>query len=122
MARKVPPGFYLGAADAMHAPFEPKTPCRNMETRPCVRLVFDDRQMYPINECPHHHCVRHEETYEEGKIYHEFKLDAKGDVELFSLGDPHDGPYCVRCERYFCRSCNPNLYQEYCEVQDPRLI
>lgn len=121
MARKTPLGFYLGASDAMSAPFEPKTPCRNMSTRPCVWTSKDDRTLYPENECPHHHCARFDDEYEEGKIPHEFKLK-NGVIENFDLGDIHDGPYCVRCKMYFCRNCSPKIYTEICEIQDLHVI
>jgi hypothetical protein len=56
--------FYVSAADAMEAPFEPKTPCRIMETRPCVVLTLDDSRCFTVNECPPNECVRFEKKEE----------------------------------------------------------
>jgi hypothetical protein len=44
--------------DAMLAPFEPKTPCRQFETRPCVRLTRIPDERFPVDECPKGECVR----------------------------------------------------------------
>lgn len=50
--------FYKDGSDAMLAPFEPKTPCRVMETRPCVKITFVESQRYPQTECLPKQCVR----------------------------------------------------------------
>lgn len=120
--------FYLGAQEALNAPFEPRTPCRNMPTRPCVILTHDDRQRFPIQGCLPHYCTRHNDNYPEGEIPHQWALAessprgaVRSQVKNFDLGDYHDGPYCVRCEMYFCRNCHPNIWHEPCLVQDLQL-
>lgn len=114
--------YYDGARDAMEAPMEPKTPCRNMATRPCTRLVTDDRERFPIRECLPHHCARFTDHYEEGKIPHEWALNEDGTAKTFELGDHHDGPYCVRCEIHYCCWCDPDVWTGTCATQDTTLF
>lgn len=117
--------YYDGAADAMHAPFEPKTPCRNFETRPCVQLTVDGRKQFRTSECTAHHCARgYQEHYEKGQIPHEFVLDADEDngLKYFELGEYHGGPKCVRCGGMFCRNCEPGVLTEPCSNQDSTLF
>jgi hypothetical protein len=121
--------FYDGASDALHAMFEPKTPCRNMETRPCVILTMDDRQRFPRQQCLPHYCNRHTDRYEEGQIPHQMVLEQAGPRGMidqrprdFEQGEYHDGPKCVRCGGYFCRHCNPNVFTDPCYNQDPTLF
>lgn len=50
--------FYKDGSDAMLAPFEPKTPCRVMETRPCVILSLLESHRFKVDECEPNGCVR----------------------------------------------------------------
>jgi hypothetical protein len=55
----VPSGIYWSTpADAMIAPFEPETPCRQFETRPCVELSEDEGQRYRVMQCAPGGCRR----------------------------------------------------------------
>ena len=110
------PRFYAGAADAMNAPFEPKTPCRNMETRPCVFLTMNDSKRYLVNECLPHHCTRHEDKYVEGTIPHDWATE-DGATVYKEIGDYHGGPYCLRCEQTFCQHCDPGIWNKPCGEQ-----
>lgn len=121
--------FYDGAADAMDAPFEPKTPCRNMETRPCTVLTTKGDQRFLRKECLPHYCTRFTDHYEEGQIPHQMVLAESGPrggtvttAKDFELSELHDGPKCVRCGVYFCRWCNPNVFNEPCSNQDRTLF
>lgn len=55
-------------------------------------------------------------------ILHEWVLDERGEVEIFNLGEYHDGPKCVRCNEYFCLSCEPEVFTQPCDNQDPALF
>lgn len=121
--------YYDGATDALHAMFEPKTPCRNMETRPCVVIGTNDSQHFLRRECLPHYCARHTDRYQEGQIPHQMVLAESGPrgsivpiAEDFELSEFHDGPKCLRCGGYFCRWCNPNVFNEPCPNQDPSLF
>lgn len=50
--------FYSDGEDAMSAPMTPKTPCRIIETRPCVDAV--DPYEYPISPCSSGYCARYD--------------------------------------------------------------
>lgn len=50
--------FYNNAFEAMDEPFEPKTPCRQFETRPCVELSEDESQRFRVEACKPGECVR----------------------------------------------------------------
>ena len=50
--------FYKDGSDAMLASFEPKTPCRQMETRPCVRITIEDDRRFRVKECLPMQCAR----------------------------------------------------------------
>lgn len=120
--------YYEGAADSLHAPFEPKTPCRNMPTRPCVLITNDERRMFPRDECMPHYCTRHTDQYEEGQIPHQWVLEessARGLVvtipRYFELDDYHGGPRCTRCEMTFCQFCDPKILTAICSEQDQTL-
>lgn len=55
----VPNGIYWSTArDAMIGPFEPETPCRQFETRPCVELSMDEGQRYRVVQCAPGGCRR----------------------------------------------------------------
>jgi hypothetical protein len=118
--------FYAGASDALNGPMDPKTPCRNMETRPCVILDPETpgvETKFPKRECLPHECQRFADRYEQGEIPHQWARDEDGDLVNIDLGDYHDGPYCTRCERAFCRNCeDPGLMNAVCEVQDEALF
>lgn len=118
------PRFYEGAANAMNAPFEPKTPCRNMQTRPCVAPNTADSRHFLVKECLPHKCARFEDHYEEGSIPHEWEMDAEDPnyVAYHELGDYHGGPRCIRCEMVFCQHCHPRIWRDVCGEQDVQLF
>lgn len=118
------PRFYEGAVDAMNAPFEPKTPCRNMPTRPCVAPNTADSKHYFTTECLPHQCARFEDRYEEGQIPHEWEMDAEdpGYVAYHDIDDNHGGPRCIRCEMVFCKFCEPDIWRKICGEQDVQLF
>lgn len=113
--------FYGGAEDSMNAPFEPKTPCRNFETRPCVVLTTDDRQRFPRSECLPHKCARFPDRYEEPNIPHDWEMNGNSPA-YHEMGDYHGGVHCIRCNGYFCQHCDPKVFTAVCPVQDANLF
>lgn len=56
---ELPDGVYWkSGSDAMVAPFEPRTPCRQFETRPCVDLSEDVSMRYRVLPCKPSLCRR----------------------------------------------------------------
>lgn len=51
---------FASALEAIPKIFEPKVPCRIMETRACVDLAVDESKKFRKTECPKGHCVRFE--------------------------------------------------------------
>jgi len=46
---------------------------------------------------------------------HHFRKEEDGSVDVFALdADYHNGPYCLRCDEYFCMHCNRNVLTEEC--------
>lgn len=45
---------------------------------------------------------------------HIFETDEDGLMVHHEMGDIHDGPHCLICERYWCSNCSPKIFEEKC--------